>query len=176
MNIENVKKAIETRRKGEFIKVIWGRQCKTKKAYANETIMKHCAVTARIGVTYDNIGNVKQKRENGELPENNQGLPWGTWVDGYFPYLIEHKGKYYVRISLANGNPVKVRYVDKEGNGCSFDKIEHMLLASEKPKKDSNPDVLTISIDNIMYIWNKGGNAFIFLYALLAITNIYNGL
>lgn len=152
MTLEQIKKGIETRQKGTFIKVIWCRQCKTKKAYSNEKIMKHCNVTARIGVTYDNIGNVKEKRANGELPAENQGLPWGEYVEGYFPYLIKYKGKYYVRISLANGNPVNVRYTDKDGNGVSFDKIEHKLLASEKPKKDNKSDVLTIGIENIEHI------------------------
>lgn len=152
MNINQVKQAIEARKKGTFIKVIWSRQCKLKKAYSNEKITKHCSVTARIGVTYDNIGNVQIKRENGELPAENQGLPWGTWVDGYFPYLIEHKGKYYVRISLANDNPVYTRYTDTEGNGISFAEIENKVLASEKPKKGEKPDVLTISIENIEHI------------------------
>lgn len=152
MNIEQIKKAIETRKKGTFLKVIWCRQCKTKKAYANEKIMKHCSVTARIGVTYDNIGNVQIKRENGELPAENQGLPWGKYVEGYFPYLIAHKGKYYIRISLVNGNTVNTRYTDTSGNGISFAEIEGKLLASEKPKKGEKPDVLTIAIENIEHI------------------------
>jgi hypothetical protein len=150
MNIEQIKTAINNRKKGTFIKVIWHRQCKTKKAYNDEKIIKHCAVTARIGVTYDNIGNVQIKRENGELPAENQGLPWGTWV--MFPYIIEHKGNYYLRLSLANDNPIHTRYTDTNNNGVTFAEVENKLLASEKPKKDNRPDVLTINIENIDHI------------------------
>ena len=57
-----------------------------------EPIQKLSTFQARVGVEYDNIQAVKDKRASGELPAENAGLPWGQWYD--YPHIIEHKGEY----------------------------------------------------------------------------------
>lgn len=149
MRLEQVKSVINSNKKGTFITASWKHDCKLKKAYKNDNnVSKISVATVRLGVTYDNINNVKEKRENGTLPEENQGLPWGTWV--MFPYIIEHKGNYYLRLSLANNNPIKTRYWNN-GNETTYNNIENMLLASEKPK-NKEIDVITVQIENLLYL------------------------
>ena len=109
MTINQVKEIISKDKKGTFRTACWKKDCKLKKAYKTDnSVYKISVGTVRLGVTYDNISNVQEKRENGILPEENQGLPWGTWA--MFPYIIEHKGNYYLRLSLTNNNPIKTRY------------------------------------------------------------------
>lgn len=151
MTVEQIKSVIRERetKKGCFTTALWEHKCKCKKAYANDKLYKTSVAIVRLGVTYDNIGNVKEKRENGELPKENQGLPWGEWE--YFPYLIKHNGKNYLRMTLTNGNPVKSRYC-LNGKMVTYDEIEHMLLSSEKPKQGSKPDVITVDIENLGHL------------------------
>ena len=80
--------------KGQNVRVKWVRPVKVKKGqtvYFKETSGKFAA-----GIDYENMVKVQQGRDNGELPSENAGLPWGHWMD--FPYLIGHKGKTYVRL------------------------------------------------------------------------------
>ena len=151
MTINQVKEIIEKRttKKGCFTSAMWEHKCKTKKAYANDNLYKISVAVVRLGITYDNINNVKEKRENGDLPAENAGLPWGQWE--LFPYLISHKGNTYLRMTLTNDNPVKSRYC-LNGKTVTYDEIADMLLASEKPKKGKKPDVITVNIENIGHL------------------------
>ena len=50
--------------------LIQKKDCKLKKAYKTDnSVYKISVGTVRLGVTYDNISNVQEKRENGILPE-----------------------------------------------------------------------------------------------------------
>lgn len=82
----------------------------------NLIIEKWTKMQCRAGVSYDNIQNVVEKRESGELPKENQGRPYGEWVE--YPYIAEYKGQKYFRFStiptnmkrevkyLLNGKPI----------------------------------------------------------------------
>lgn len=61
---------------GELSKVVYGR-------------------AVQVGADYNKRARTIEAREAGAAPSEPQGLPWGRWVD--FPYLIEHKGAYYLR-------------------------------------------------------------------------------
>lgn len=132
--------------KGSFIRAEWEKPCKVKKAFAGKDIRKLSAATVRLGVTYDNVGNVQAKRESGELPQENAGLTWGRWSQ--FPYFIEHKGNEYLRMTLTNNNPVKSQWI-MDGKPATLEDVKPYLLASELPKDGERPDVLTINIDNL---------------------------
>lgn len=85
-------------RKGQIVTVKTQRPVKMKKGQPE--VIKTSEFQCRVGVDYDNISVVKEARENGDLPAENAGLPWGEWIE--FPYTIGHKGETYIRCTMAN--------------------------------------------------------------------------
>ena len=142
MNIDTI-----LNKKGTIVTVTSEKQVKMKKGMAPVT--KISVFQARLGVNYDNMVSVKEKRETGELPETNQGLPWGNWK--VFPYVIEHNGKEYVRFSKVNSGFKNITKFFRDGIEISKETVYSECLASEKPK-DTELDVFNIPADNIIDI------------------------
>lgn len=131
-------------RKGQIVTLVTERPLKVRKN--QEQITKRSTFQCRVGVTYDNIQAVKDKRANGELPAENAGLPWGEWVE--FPYVIAHKGEYYLRCTmLRNAHRVAPTYTR---NGVEISPAEAQLaaLASEFRTGDDN-DVFNVKVSSI---------------------------
>ena len=145
MKFEKVMKKIEKIQKGSFHSMVWERQCKTKKAFSDNIVTKRSYGTVRLGIDYDNMKAVQEKRANGELPEKNAGLTWGEWE--VFPYIIKHKESMYLRVATS-GNKTNTEYF-LNGKKVSYEDVEIMLLASEK-KNSSDNDVFTINCENII--------------------------
>ena len=115
-------------------------------------IVKDSRFQARIGITYDNIANVQDKRDSGELPAENAGLPFGSWVPGLFNYLIEYKDKYYIRMALLhNDHSVRERRFLRNGIEVSVETAQAECLASEF-KNLSDVDVISFPIDDIIEV------------------------
>lgn len=146
MDYKKVLARVKNNKRGTFKSAVWERPCKTKKAFNNMVIMKRTEAVVRLGIEYDNIQAVKDKKASGELPEQNQGLPWGEWA--LFPYLISHKGNTYLRMTPSKTHKTHVTYF-VNGVVTPYENIENMLLASEKQKKD-DIDVFSININNII--------------------------
>jgi hypothetical protein len=135
-------------KKGQFVSLGTKRPLKVKKGQT--PIEKVSQFVARIGVEYDNMQSVKDKRESGELPEENAGLPWGEWVK--YPYLISHKNEFYIRCSTTkNGSQKAKTHYYREGLEISIDDAKSAALASEFREKD-NLDVFTIKVSSIIEI------------------------
>lgn len=160
MNTEKLKSTVRNIKKGTFCSVRIVRPVKTKKAYADERIIKVSSVVLRSGIDYDKMASVIAKRETGELPSENQGLPWGEWLE--HPFFITHKGTLYVRFSLIqekrddDGNSYKVqkgkiktRYY-RNGVRVSKSSLADICLASEFSSK--RPDCITVKAENIAKI------------------------
>lgn len=133
-------------KKGQFVSFKTERTMKTKKG--QEPITKISEFVARVGVAYDNMKSVQTKREDGTLPEENQGLPWGKWVN--FPYVIEHKDALYLRCSATKNKDQsgKVHYF-RNGVEISRDEAKSACLASEFTTKD-DADIFNIKVDSII--------------------------
>lgn len=143
-----VQTVIETAPKGANLVLEWRRNAKTRKGVL-DLIQKDVRMVGRVGIDYDRIGAVQAKRESGELPSTPQSLPWGKWE--VFPFLIEHKGNYYVR--LYNGTSPfvtpRVRWF-RNGVEVSFENVEGELLAAEKNEKDG--DCFTVKMHDLLRI------------------------
>lgn len=149
MDIENIKETFKSK-KGANLSVVFDRQLKTRKG-VTEAVTKVTRIVARGGVEYDNLGIVQEKRENGELPSENAGLPWGEWVE--YPYHIRHKDIDYARFYPASGigfKPQVSYYLD--GVEVSKDQVQHLCPASEFPKRDEEPLCFTIKAHNVAMI------------------------
>lgn len=149
MNIADITTILSTR-KGANLSAIIGKELKTRKG-VTDCVEKLTSIVIRGGIDYDNQKAVIEGREDGTLPEENAGLPWGQWVN--FPYHIEHKGTDYVRFYSASGLPFtpKTEYFL---NGEMVDKsqIQSLCLASEFPTRTEAPLAMTVKVENVKAI------------------------
>ncbi len=149
MTVVEIKNILATR-KGSNLHAIFGKEMKTRKGVENK-VEKITSIVVRGGIDYDNQAVVKEGREDGTLPEENAGLPWGEWVE--FPYHIQHKGTDYVRFYSASGlsfEPKVEYYLD----GIQVDKatIQPLCLASEFPNRQDAPLAMTVKAENVKAI------------------------
>lgn len=132
-------------KKGQIVTMTTQRPMKVRKG--QPVIDKTSTFQCRVGVIYDNIAAVKQKREDGRLPAENAGLPWGQWAQ--FPHLIEHKGEYYLRCTVLRNNvPGSVKYI-QNGIEITKDQAKAACLASEFREGDDN-DVFTVKVSSVV--------------------------
>lgn len=148
MRYNELEKMVMSFKKGTIRTVDYTKTLKTLKG-CTDTVTKETTLNARFGVQYDNINDVKVARENGELPEKNQGLPWGEWKN--FPYFIGHKETDYIRLSLVNGTKISTKYYIN-GNETDKETVKSICLKSEFQENDKPLEILTIKVDNIKAI------------------------
>lgn len=131
-------------RKGQIVTLVTARPMKVRKG--QDAITKTSEFQCRVGVNYDNIKAVQEKRAEGQLPAENAGLPWGEWVD--FPYVIAHKGEYYVRCTILRNAHRKSPSFTRGGVEISRDEAQVACLASEFREGDDN-DVFNVKLSAI---------------------------
>jgi hypothetical protein len=156
---ELIDEAMNTR-KGVNIRLSWRRDCKVKKTCA-DSIEKATVAVGRIGINYDNMASVKEKRENGDLPEESQPI-WhgkGEWL--IFPYLIRHTvtNELYLRIYHGTSKTaIPTVQFYKNGEPIRKGEIEDVLLASEKQDK-SESDCFCVKLNDMTMIGKAGVEA-----------------
>jgi len=146
-------------RKGQNVKAVWQRPMKIRKG-VEHVVEKRTAAIIRTGIDYENMQSVKEGRANGDLPEENQGLPWGEWAQ--FPYHIQHKEKDYLRLYPASGINVatgegfipEVSYF-LDGVEVSKEVVMPLCLASEFRTDSEPPLVFTIKAGDLVEIGNS---------------------
>jgi hypothetical protein len=149
MNIAEIKNILSTR-KGSNLSAIFGKELKTRKG-VTDCVEKVTSIVVRGGIEYDNQKVVIEGREDGTLPAENAGLPWGQWAE--FPYHIEHKGTDYVRFYSASGIAFEPK-VEYYLNGILVDKaqVQPLCLASEFPNRQDAPLAMTVKAENVKAI------------------------
>ena len=139
--------------KGQFVSILYGKECKMRKGCS--PILKFSKMVLRAGLEYDNIGAVQDKRSAGELPSENQGLAWGEYVEGLYPYIITHKGALYFRFfTVPTSSRVAPTWVR---NGKEITKEEAMVdcLASEFRDDTVTLETITLKIEGILEVNGK---------------------
>jgi len=148
MQLDQLKAALVATPKGANIVAEWTRSAKVFKT-CTDSITKSVRAIGRVGIEYDNQKAVVEKRDSGELPSENAGLPKGQEWEVY-PYLIvcPSSGKRLLR--LYNGtSPFIHASVQWHLNGqeVSFAAIEGSLLASEKAERKG--DCFCVNVEDI---------------------------
>lgn len=112
-------------------------------------IIKESDMVIRLGVSYANMA-INKDRETGSLP-------WGRWVEGLENLVVEHKGKYYLRITSTDpSHPesgvdvIATRYYDAQGREVS--KEEVVSAISEKKMESHASAVYNVKFENIIKI------------------------
>jgi hypothetical protein len=133
--------------KGQIVTLCTKRDCKVRKG--SPMVEKVAKFQCRVGVNYDNMASVQEKRENGTLPAENAGLPWGQWL--IFPHLIAHKGNHYLRCTTLNNNNVpQVSYL-LDGREISREEARALCLASEFRDHEDN-DCFTVKVESVTHV------------------------
>lgn len=124
-------------KKGRYINL-------TKVKDLGQGIVKESDMVIRLGVAYSNM-KINENRQTGKLP-------WGHWVEGLENLVIEHKGKFYLRISSTDpANPesgadvVATRYLK---DGAEITKHDVLTLVGEQ--KGSASPVYNVKFENIL--------------------------
>lgn len=124
-------------KKGRYINL-------TKVKDLGQGIVKESDMVIRLGVAYSNM-KINENRQTGKLP-------WGHWVEGLENLVIEHKGKFYLRISSTDpANPesgadvVATRYLK---DGAEITKHDVLTLIGEQ--KGSASPVYNVKFENIL--------------------------
>ena len=137
--------------KGAFKSMVWERQLKTKKQYADNIVTKRTTGSAlRFGVAYDNMKAVKEGRENGTKPAENAGLIGRHWLVENLISQSDRTGKTLLRVSLANNSKMETEYF-LNGRKVNKEDIEPMCYASET-KAHEHTEVFDIATDSIISI------------------------
>jgi hypothetical protein len=163
MNTSSLLSLVQNAPKGAFTHVAWQRACKTRKGTV-QTVTKRTVGVVRVGINYDNVADVQTGRENGTLPAENAGLPWGQWE--VFPLSIVHKESRYFRFYFATGEDGKrsrlhvTYYVDGVETPRETVQAMGICLASEFPaeKEDAELNTFTVKEADIVEFgdWKKG--------------------
>lgn len=134
-------------KKGQIATITTMRDMRMRKG--QPTVQKMSTFQCRLGVNYDNIAVVGEKRTTGELPSDPQPLAWGEWLE--FPYLITHNNQLYVKCTpLHNNNTSKTKFL-LDGYEISKDVVKPMCLSSEFSETRTN-DAFTIKASSIIEI------------------------
>ncbi len=149
--------------RGQFIKASWKSNPPPAASFKKEGVIleKRTVAIVQSGVQFCNLSAVKNAIEAGERSEVGE-LPWGSWkvIDGVsqYPYIIEHKGIDYIRLTpsqAGNHIPKSTYYV----NGEIVDKAKfaEYLTSSEakkllNPTDEDRPLCFTIKAENILDI------------------------
>ena len=147
MNLEKTQKLLQRiidRQPGAKVLICYRREAKVKKG--SPIVHKEVCLDTKFGINYDNKKSTMVGRQNGTLPKQNAGLSWGRWYS--YPYLIEHKDKYYLRIDTEKSKKTISWYCG--GAEVDYNDIEHYLLASEK-KPDTKP-VANIKLNDLISV------------------------
>lgn len=138
--------------KGQCALITYGRECKMRAG--KEMIYKVSEMIVRMGINYDNIAAVKDKRESGELPKENAGLLFGNYVAGLWPYIVEYEDNLYVRVFTVPNNPTVIRKVSYIRNDVEITKEEAQkdCLASEFADRGTSLETLLLKLNGILSV------------------------
>jgi len=141
--------AQKTIKKGCFTSIIWQSDVDLRAAYKGTyDIKKVTKGVARIGVNY---GHIRAIKESGVTP---QSLPYGEWKEGEENIIIEHNGKYQVRLTTT-GNSKHRGKTAYYLNGKPIEKeaLESMdiVVPSYWNRSHSGP-VFNVKLENILQV------------------------
>ncbi len=132
--------------KGQIVRIETERDCKMRAG--QPMVRKSSVFLCRVGVDYENMKSTKEGRADGSLPAENAGLPWGRWM--IFPYVIEHKGEVYFRMTTMPGAKRWSPSYTRNGKQISADEAKVVCLGSEFTEKENT--VFTVKIGSILKI------------------------
>jgi len=131
-------------------------------------LMKIVETTVRVGVDYNHISSVIEKKANNEIGPNTKTNNYEWVINNKAKYNTNTKKNYVSIAPLKQGSNSRSFYifVDKFNNQHIVENNQlNKNLVIKSYWKDSKPEIQTVSFDNIIKI-NGLGNNFDSLYKL----------
>ncbi len=159
MELSKVQAVIENAPKGANIILEWLRPCKTRSG-VTASVTKFVRMVGRLGLEYDHQKAVVEKRENGELPKENAGLPsWSEWVQ--YPFIIRHKTNGQLYLRMYKGTSDKVRptvtfFID--GNETTRETITPLVPKAESEVDHDGADCMTVKIESLRAVYSESAD------------------
>lgn len=136
MTLEQIKEFFKNYKKGTFIHIEFKTKKVLAKKYGEPLFEKETSGCYRLGLKYANL----KANKNKVIGER----PWGVNVEYLENYLLEHNGKYYLKVFTTH-HKSKSRYFI---NGEEIAKQE--LEEQYNYKSSKIESYMTISLDNIL--------------------------
>jgi hypothetical protein len=136
--------------KGQYISLTIRSQSTPAAAHRNIKLEKIISNKYRAGIQFKNLKSVKESIESSER-DDVQPLRWGKWKT--YPYVIEHKGKEYVRLypSTNSDTGMEITYLV---NGKQVNKTEFntYLKPCDRLKQGTTPECFFVALENILEV------------------------
>lgn len=148
MLLSEVQQIVNSSKKGTIHTVAWSKTLgngDAKKDFRNR-IQKQVIGYFRVGVTYSNMEKVKIMRGD-PTQDVASVLPWGHWLENYTNTIIEHKDKYYLRLTAAFNSNLKIKtkwFLD--GEEVTKEQLIEMDALGASQRKENN-DIICFSVD-----------------------------
>jgi hypothetical protein len=118
-----------------------------------DTVTSRTTFNPAVGLTYSKSVNNRLAKEGKAENFVAQKLPWGEWV-GTGSTIIQHKGQFYLRLSLVGANSTKKQWF-LNGQPVNRADIADILPAPKKPSTNDNQGlenpiiVVNVKVDTI---------------------------
>jgi hypothetical protein len=126
------------------------------------SVISESTYSAGLCYDYETAVNNRREREGKEADFHAESLPFGNWYNGS-KIIIEHNGKYYVRLTLnANNKPQKHYYLN--GKPVEFESIADVMpkpsgYGSDKQELEKQVKVINVALESIKKI-NMNGETY----------------
>ena len=154
MTIEAINEKLDSYKVGTFVNVVWEKDISSAKAKKQGIqVMKRCEGVVRAGITYANIGLVKELMAMKSEEENESKKP--SWFEHIGRGLVQHKSnpeKKYMQLFFVNNSKIK-SIVSIGGVEKSPMELYEMglITKADMPKEHDEPLItMTLSLDNIV--------------------------
>lgn len=155
MELSLLQSKLNNYKKGTFVKVVWEKEISSAKAKkSNIKVMKKCEGIVRAGVTYANIGLVKEILANKSQNEETNNKP--SWFEHIGNGIVQHKTnneKKYLQLFFVNNNKIKSNISVEGVNTTNANELYELglITKADLPKQSDEPLVtMTIGVENIV--------------------------
>lgn len=138
-------------KKGQICKFRGRRQMKTLKTFCDLKIEKESSYLCRIGIEYENMGVVKQVREEGKEASGLKGKVWEI-----YPYILRSEKTDNLLLRIYAVNPekglegIEKKYYINDIEVTDILQVKACCLASEFKEGGSRPIMLDFPLDAII--------------------------
>ncbi len=138
--------------KGQIMRGKISSQVETLKGIS-ASVTKETKGFFRSGISFENLGEVKEAIGNGERGEV-QSLPWGQWRENRAPFIVDHKGTEYFRLYPPSEKQSEIFnlkfHVQFFENGAEITRDRAIELCGSKAKaREETPKCFTVKVENI---------------------------
>ena len=110
--------------------------------HASKRLRKVVTAVVMTGASYANL-RVNKGVETGPLP-------WGSWMDGTEPFVIQHKGQDYARLYCIEHGVRAIYTVD--GEVVTRDEYESYLTPSQRSAPRPNGGCITVKMSGVRLV------------------------